>query len=65
MKRISKMLVCIMCVFALAVPTVMADINDVMFDLESLGVLEDMSKPSDMNGYITRGEFTYKNNVTV
>ena len=57
MKSIFKLLVCIICIFALAVPSVFADVDDVMFDLESLGVLEDMSKPSDMNGYITRGEF--------
>ena len=57
MKRISKMLVCIMCIFALAMPTVMADVNDVMFDLESLGVLENIENTTDMDSYMTRGEF--------
>ena len=57
MKRISKMLVCIICIFALALPTVMADVNDVMFDLESLGVLENIENTTDMDSYMTRGEF--------
>jgi len=58
MKRISKMLVCIMCIFALALPTVVfADVNDVMFDLESLGVLENIENTTDMDSYMTRGEF--------
>ncbi|MEE1043593.1 MAG: S-layer homology domain-containing protein, partial [Clostridia bacterium] len=57
MKKISKILVSIICIFALAVPSVFADINDVMFDLESLGVLEGMDKNADMDAYITRGEF--------
>ena len=56
MKRISKMLVCIICIFALALPTaVFADVNDVMFDLESLGVLENIENTTDMDSYMTRG----------
>ena len=57
MKRISKMLFCIMCVISLAVPTVMADINDVMFDLESLNVLENIEDRETMDSFMTRGEF--------
>ena len=57
MKKISKFLVCIMLVFAMAVPTVFADINDVMFDLESLGVLQNIEDTTTMDTYMTRGEF--------
>lgn len=57
MRKFLKILVSIICIFALCIPSVFADVDDVMFDLESLGVLEDISKPSDVNGYMTRAEF--------
>ena len=57
MKNIIKILVSIICIFALTVPSVFADVNDVMFDLESLGVLESMDRNADLDAYMTRAEF--------
>ena len=57
MKRISKIMVSIILIFALAVPAVFATIEDVMFDLESLGVLQNIENTTDMDSYMTRGEF--------
>jgi len=57
MKKFSKILISIICIFAIAVPSVLADINDVMFDLESLGVMEGMDKNADVDAYMTRAEF--------
>ncbi len=62
MRKIAKTLLCIMCIIAMIVPsfgTVYAsiDIDNVVFELTSLGVLEGMEKESDLNGYMTRAEF--------
>lgn len=46
-----------MLIFAFAVPAVFADMNDVMFDLESLGVLQNIEDTTTMDTYMTRGEF--------
>lgn len=61
MKKFTKILICIMCSFTIVISyigVVFADVDDVMFDLSSLGVMEDMEKPSDVNDYMTRAEFS-------
>ncbi len=57
MRKFLKVLISMVCIFALIVPSVFADMNDVMFDLESLGVMEGLDKNGDMDAYMTRAEF--------
>jgi len=59
-RRISKTLLCIMCIVALVVPgagTVYASIDDVIFDLTSLGVLEGIENTDKLDELMPRGEF--------
>lgn len=60
LKRFSKAILCIVCIVALVVPTigtVSASMDDVIFDLTSLGVLEGMSNTDKLDEYMPRGEF--------
>ena len=58
MKNFSKLLVCVILIFTLTVPTVFASVDDVMFDLKSLGVFENITVTTDEDAYMTRGEFS-------
>ena len=60
MKKLLKSLGCIVCVFAIMLTcftTVFASVDDVVFDLKSLGVLEGIEDNSNMDEYVTRSEF--------
>ena len=60
-KRILKIVLSMLCIFALLIANVSmvsADYDDVMFDLTSLGVLDGVKVNSDLNANITRAEFS-------
>ncbi len=57
MKRISKIMLSIVLMLVMSVSAVFADMNSIMFDLESLGVLYDIEDTTTMYTYMTRGEF--------
>lgn len=62
MKKIAKMLLCIMCIMSMVIPVlnpVSASMNDVIFDLTSLGVLDDEDAGLPLDEDVTRAEFAH------
>lgn len=60
MKNLLKSLGCIVCIFAIMLTcftNVFASTDDIVFDLKSLGVLDGIEESSNMDEYVTRGEF--------
>ena len=60
MKKLLKTLLCTVCIMSMVIPvfnTVSASMNDVIFDLTSLGVLDDADAVLPLEDNMTRAEF--------